>query len=976
MWAVQVREAASIRRLAIVLVALVLCTPLVPASSWSPADGTDDAGPDGQAGAGTWVDPELTDALGGLSDEPQLAVIGLERVADQPIIEELKEMGLDPLAFEHVPVVAALVTHEDVEELALQSWVLSIAANHELETLDAPQVPAWPTAEQSNFGGTGDEMTRADQARQLGLSGEGVGLAVIDLGTSGLHPGLRPEELGGPLVQNVKVLMGRDKVHSDVPSTGQNIYVENVTNTDLSDGHGTHTAGIAVGSWTEDGLLGGRAPGADLTALGTGDALALLWTVAAYDWILEKRDVYDIRITSNSYGRQGPYVPDHPLNLVTEAAHGAGILVVFSAGNNGPGQGTLNMHAQAPHVLAVGASTLSGAIADFSSRGDSVTGKVGPDLVAPGADILSGRNQPLSVNEITARTPWMDAGFVPLEHVYWYRAMSGTSMAAPQVAGIASLVLEADPSLGVDELTDILLSTTSPVLGFSEHAQGHGMVDAEAAVLKAVGEPVPERDWVQPTVVEHDADASVYPFHGALLASPVKGFSAFEHQHPFPVRSPTEGLEVTFSWTSTATAPIIDGLAVGLRGPDGTLVEHDDLDGLGPKGEHTLTLDPSTIDEHAPEGWSAGYWTVEVDMDVGAIEYDVEASVTYEDGQLPDVEHDPAPEPEPLPEREPHEPILIETDEAFTADNGVVAGSGTADDPYLIAGWEIRGGDTNAIKIGGVPGTTAHVVIENVRVSETAGDCIALENAAHVTVQDSSFEACSDEAMLVRGGEDITVQRNSFRASDRGIDSFGASKVLIAENTFRELSTSGVVISQAFTSTGVVTGGTSLDVRILENLFEGSGASLKLVTAAVSGAQVTDNTLLDGSFIELGSGTNLNRISGTDWGGAQPAYERRALTLGHPSAGINTIVDAGSDHVQDADGQVCFTDALVQVAPPDTMQQVVWSFGDGTTASGQTQPCHTYADTEQAYTARVTVVVEEPEGDRLQLSDTAHVLSR
>jgi subtilisin family serine protease len=157
------------------------------------------------------------------------------------------------------------------------------------------------------------------------------------------------------------------------------------------------------------------------------------------------------------------------LRPATDALAAAGIYVVASAGNSGPACGTVvDPPAVDPNVMTVGASDLT-----ESSRGPTPQGTSKPDLLAPGNAIYSA----------------MPGGSFGL--------MTGTSMAAPHVAGVVALMWAANPKLVGDiaDTTRILESTAEnpvnlggnplPACGSVTSAHGAGVVDADRAVTAA-----------------------------------------------------------------------------------------------------------------------------------------------------------------------------------------------------------------------------------------------------------------------------------------------------------------------------------------------------------------------------------------------------------------------------------------------------------------------------------------------------------
>lgn len=140
-----------------------------------------------------------------------------------------------------------------------------------------------------------------------------------------------------------------------------------------------------------------------------------------------------------------------------DAAWALGLVVVKSAGNRGPGAGTMTTPADAAGILVVGATALDGArVEDYSSRGPA-GGRPGPDVVAPGGGDL------LRIRCCLVGGGFGDAG-------------AGTSYAAPHVAGIAALLLQEEPDLVPDQIRDRLRATARPLPGVAVAAQGAGLV--------------------------------------------------------------------------------------------------------------------------------------------------------------------------------------------------------------------------------------------------------------------------------------------------------------------------------------------------------------------------------------------------------------------------------------------------------------------------------------------------------------------
>lgn len=147
-----------------------------------------------------------------------------------------------------------------------------------------------------------------------------------------------------------------------------------------------------------------------------------------------------------------------PEAVACDEAWALGLTVVKSAGNRGPGPGTLTTPADADGIIAVGATDREGAaMQGYSSRGPAGT-KSRPHLVAPGG-IFGG----IGITSCLVGGGFGDCG-------------AGTSFAAPHVSGILALLLERDPNLTPDDLRTILLDACTPLEGLDANTQGRGLV--------------------------------------------------------------------------------------------------------------------------------------------------------------------------------------------------------------------------------------------------------------------------------------------------------------------------------------------------------------------------------------------------------------------------------------------------------------------------------------------------------------------
>lgn len=215
------------------------------------------------------------------------------------------------------------------------------------------------------------------------------------------------------------------------------------------------------------GKYRGVAIGASLVGVGAGETLVILAGLQAFDWVLENRDRYGIRVVSNSWGTRGSFSPDHPINVASRAAHDAGLVVVFAAGNAGPDLNTLNPFCVAPWVICVAAGHKDGrTLAEFSSRGVPGDPLYHPTLTAPGVDVAAARAKTGVVVNAFFAVDLIDLG---ADAVY-YAVASGTSMATPHVSGTVALMLEANPGLTPDQVKALLEASATPMPGFAVHA--------------------------------------------------------------------------------------------------------------------------------------------------------------------------------------------------------------------------------------------------------------------------------------------------------------------------------------------------------------------------------------------------------------------------------------------------------------------------------------------------------------------------
>jgi len=305
----------------------------------------------------TRVLDERFDANGGLQE----ALVVFDAAEDA---ERLDALDLEEPyhVFEHLGTAWTFLDADQLETVAGWDSVRRVKRAEELE---------WHNDDTSR-----ESMAVTAVHDDLGYQGEDAHVVVIDSGLNASHPGI-----------------GADRVEAnyhyvDEP-TGPRapFWVDAGPGDTDTVGHGQHCAGIAAGNGEggTQGAYDGMAPQATITSYGTVQGVYLPYVVAAWNDLLGRirtEPEFDPDVVSNSYGvaRGDPYNPNDPVNVATWKVFQEGVLSVFSYGNDGPGEGTGNRFAKAPHVLGVGAAekTLDDedtrndrSVTDFSSRGRS-----------------------------------------------------------------------------------------------------------------------------------------------------------------------------------------------------------------------------------------------------------------------------------------------------------------------------------------------------------------------------------------------------------------------------------------------------------------------------------------------------------------------------------------------------------------------------------------------------------------------------
>jgi subtilisin family serine protease len=287
----------------------------------------------------------------------------------------------------------------------------------------------------------------APAAWAAGYDGSGTTVAVLDTGYDAAHP-----DLAGNVVASRSFVPGLT-VHD-------------------GHGHGTHVASTVAGSGAaQGGAYKGVAPGAAL-AIGRicsdRGSCASSAIIDGMEWAAreQRADVVNMSLGS------GPTDGTDPLSQAVNALTAeTGTLFVVSAGNSGPGSRTVGAPAAADAALAVASVDKSDRIAATSSRGPRFGDEaIKPDIAAPGVGIVAARS---------AGTD-MQGGAQPVSDTY-IRA-SGTSMAAPHVAGAAAILAQRRPEWSPEELKAALTGSARSAADVNPYERGSGHLDVAAAI--------------------------------------------------------------------------------------------------------------------------------------------------------------------------------------------------------------------------------------------------------------------------------------------------------------------------------------------------------------------------------------------------------------------------------------------------------------------------------------------------------------
>lgn len=304
-----------------------------------------------------------------------------------------------------------------------------------------------------------------ETAKNQGLTGKNIGIAILDTGIAGVDDFTKPYN---------RIIGFKDFVNNQ-----KDPYDDN--------GHGTHVAGIAAGNGLRsNGQYCGIACESDIIGVkildkeGKGNTSKVL---AGVQWIVDNKDKYNIRIANLSIGSPGSSSLD-PLVKAVNAAWDCGIIMTIAAGNNGPKVSSITSPGISKKVITVGSSDDTQSVTiwgtsqkNFSGRGPTVECVVKPDIIAPGASIISCLSPTAYIDSISDE---------PLKTVdKYYLELSGTSMSTPIVSGAIALLLQKYPDLKPNDVKYMLRYSTID-LGYPKNQQGWGLIDIGKLISREV----------------------------------------------------------------------------------------------------------------------------------------------------------------------------------------------------------------------------------------------------------------------------------------------------------------------------------------------------------------------------------------------------------------------------------------------------------------------------------------------------------
>jgi serine protease AprX len=484
--------------------------------------------------------------------------------------------------YSSVAALSALLPADQVANIVVRNDVQGISPNRMTAR----------TASTLEFSTGAMNLRSYNGSNYTGLDGAGVGIAVLDSGIGWSHLNMTAadgkttrvkkavdfQKVGDATLVGAKDwIPGIDASTSLYPGSASAATYEskiNADGTNRSDlfGHGTHVASVAAGRGAhQTNDSSGIAPGAtlyDVKVLDGNGYGQVSDVLAGIDWVMYHAKEYNIRVMNLSLAADSTETwQTDPLARAARSAVAAGITVVVAAGNFGQDPngaerfGTVSSPGHDPSVITVGSANTKGSarrsddtVNFFSSRGPTrgsfinaaglrqVDNLLKPDLVAPGNKIVGAVASDRA--GAAGALSYLPKTYTALSSAYgtWSQQkpkqqlfdLSGTSIAAPAVAGTVALMLQANPGLTPPLIKAMLQYSAQPIAGANLLQQGAGLLNVDGAVKLA---------QALRTDIKTALEAAALPVGTNLLAS----------GKTMPAKTSTISGE-TFNWSRIAYA--------------------------------------------------------------------------------------------------------------------------------------------------------------------------------------------------------------------------------------------------------------------------------------------------------------------------------------------------------------------------------------------------------------------------------------
>ncbi|MAV43607.1 MAG: hypothetical protein CMA30_03930 [Euryarchaeota archaeon] len=272
--------------------------------------------------------------------------------------------------------------------------------------------------------------------QETGYDGSGATVAIIDTGIDGSHASLDDQDDDNS-TNDPKVIAFYDPVNNPSLTNGTEVFPYD------DQGHGSHCAGTTAGTGAPTYDNPGMAPQAKLVGvkvLDSGGSGSFAVVMAGMQWTIDNRYKFNIRVASMSLGAFGVIEwqsseEDSVNRMANEMVYND--ITLFIAAGNSAGRGTIGTPGSSEDAITVGALDKDSSIAAYSSQGPTEENRVKPNIAYVGSDVMS----------------------VAHNTGDGYTAFSGTSMATPGAAGVAALMLQANPDLSPFEIRNFMQET-------------------------------------------------------------------------------------------------------------------------------------------------------------------------------------------------------------------------------------------------------------------------------------------------------------------------------------------------------------------------------------------------------------------------------------------------------------------------------------------------------------------------------------